>query len=106
MADKSLNRIRRQFEAIGRFAPPARRIVASLTDGGMRRARIPVAVLLILGGFFAVLPIAGFWMLPLGILFLAMDIPVLRPRVAAAAVLSRRWFRRTRAWLKHALERR
>lgn len=106
MADKSLNRIQRQFEAISRFAPPARRLVESLTKGEMRRVRLPIAVLLILGGVVGFLPVVGLWMLPLGILVLAIDVPALRPRVAAVAVLSRRWFRRAVRRLKHAAGRR
>jgi hypothetical protein len=43
-----------------------------------RWARIPVGVLLILGGFLAILPFFGLWMLPLGLILLAEDIPPLR----------------------------
>jgi hypothetical protein len=34
--------------------------------------------LLILGGIFSVLPVLGIWMLPLGLILLAEDVPVLR----------------------------
>ncbi|ACI99848.1 hypothetical protein [Rhodospirillum centenum] len=40
--------------------------------------RVPAGILLILGGFFAFLPVLGFWMLPLGLLLLAVDIPFLK----------------------------
>lgn len=43
-----------------------------------RWVRLPVAVLLIPGGFFSFLPVLGLWMLPLGLLLLAVDIPILR----------------------------
>jgi hypothetical protein len=43
-----------------------------------RWVRLPVAALLIPGGFLSFLPILGFWMLPLGLLLLAVDIPLLR----------------------------
>ena len=43
-----------------------------------RWARIPVGVLLIIGGCLAILPVFGLWMLPLGLTLLADDIPPLR----------------------------
>ena len=38
----------------------------------------PAGLLLILGGVLSFLPIRGIWMLPLGLLLLAEDLPVLR----------------------------
>ena len=43
-----------------------------------RSVRIPAAVLLIIGGCLAILPFFGLWMLPLGLILLAEDIPPLR----------------------------
>jgi hypothetical protein len=43
-----------------------------------RWLRIPAGVLLILGGLLSFLPLLGIWMLPLGLLLLAEDFPVLR----------------------------
>jgi hypothetical protein len=40
--------------------------------------RIPAGLLLIGGGVFGILPIFGLWMLPLGLLLLAEDVPLLR----------------------------
>jgi hypothetical protein len=61
-----------------------------------RWARIPAAMLLILGGMLSILPILGLWMLPLGLLLLAEDIPALhRSRVRLLDWLERRrphWF--------------
>jgi hypothetical protein len=56
-----------------------------------RWTRIPTGVLLIMGGFLGFLPFVGFWMLPLGLMLLADDIPPLR---------------RARGRLLHWLERR
>lgn len=47
-------------------------------------ARILVALLLIVGGFLSFLPILGFWMLPLGLIFIAQDIPILQPPLIRA----------------------
>jgi hypothetical protein len=40
--------------------------------------RIPAGILLICGGLLSFLPILGLWMLPLGLLLLAEDVPPLR----------------------------
>ena len=44
--------------------------------------RIPLALALILGGILGFLPILGFWMLPLGLAILALDLPFLRDPLA------------------------
>jgi hypothetical protein len=41
-------------------------------------ARLTVAFFLILGGVFSFLPMLGIWMLPLGLLFIAQDVPLLQ----------------------------
>lgn len=53
-----------------------------------RILRVAIGSLLILGGLFSFLPILGIWMLPLGMLVLSVDIPVVR-----------RWRRRFAVWL-------
>jgi hypothetical protein len=40
-----------------------------------RLLRLGLGIGLIVGGLFGFLPILGFWMLPLGIIVLAVDIP-------------------------------
>ena len=40
--------------------------------------RILLGISLIIGGVLGFLPIVGFWMLPLGIVVLSMDIPIVR----------------------------
>lgn len=47
-------------------------------------ARAPLGLLLIAGGLFGFLPILGFWMIPLGIAVVAMDI-------GAVVAAWRRW---------------
>ena len=57
----------------------------------IRFVRIPLGILLVLCGVLGFLPVLGFWMLPLGIVVLAVDVPFVR-----------HWFRgvrrRYRAW--------
>lgn len=43
--------------------------------------RTVVGVLFMIGGIFGFLPILGFWMLPLGAAFVALDIPPARRRL-------------------------
>ena len=53
--------------------------------------RIPLAVGLIVGGIFGFLPILGFWMLPLGLALLAIDLPFLQgPLARLLAAINRR----------------
>ena len=40
-----------------------------------------VGVLLMIGGVFGFLPVLGFWMFPLGIAFIALDIPFTAHRI-------------------------
>ena len=62
--------------------------------------RFPVALLLIAGGVFSFLPILGVWMLPLGLLLRAVDLPVLRGPISVLVIRGRRsgkaWLRRWR----------
>lgn len=43
-----------------------------------RVARMAIGVALIVAGLLGFLPVIGFWMLPLGLLILAVDLPVVR----------------------------
>lgn len=62
-----------------------------------RWVRIPVGVLLIVAGLLSFLPLLGLWMLPLGLLLLAQDLPFLRrPTRWMLILLERRWLRWTR----------
>lgn len=57
-----------------------------------RMVRVPAAVLLTLGGVFSFLPVLGIWMLPLGLMLVAVDVPALRPPLARMLHwLERKW---------------
>ena len=67
-------------------------MIHSLLHGRLRMVRLPAACLLILGGLLSVLPVFGLWMLPLGLLLLAVDVPRLRPYITNALIrIRRRW---------------
>jgi hypothetical protein len=58
-----------------------------------------IAVLLIGGGIFSFLPVLGLWMLPLGLLFIAQDVPILQqPLVNALQWIEAKWERVRAAW--------
>ena len=61
-------------------------------------ARIPLAILLVAGGFLSFLPVLGLWMLPLGLLLFAQDIPPLqKPMAQGLGWIERKWLERQRA---------
>lgn len=43
--------------------------------------RLVLGIVLMIGGAFGFLPVLGFWMLPLGAVLVALDIPPLRRRL-------------------------
>lgn len=43
-----------------------------------RRYRIPIGLALIIAGALGVLPVFGIWMVPVGLLLLALDVPFLQ----------------------------
>jgi hypothetical protein len=61
-------------------------------------ARIPLALIFLLGGVLSFLPVLGLWMLPLGLLLLTQDLPFLRRPTARLlgwieAAIRRGWWR-------------
>jgi hypothetical protein len=64
-------------------------------------ARIPLAILLVAGGFLSFLPVLGLWMLPLGLLLFAQDVPPLqKPMAQGLGWIERKWLERQRAKLE------
>src|ERR1700682_4897669 len=81
-------------------SPPPRpaRLFGWRRKPSSRLARIPLAILLIAGGIFSFLPLLGLWMLPLGLLLFAQDVPILRnPRARMLGWVERKWIERQRA---------
>jgi hypothetical protein len=82
----------------GKLPPRPARFVAWLRRPSSRWVRFPLALLLILGGIFSFLPVLGLWMLPLGLLLFAQDVPLLQgPLVRLLAWIERKWTERQRA---------
>ncbi|PIK68840.1 hypothetical protein CS379_32965 [Methylobacterium frigidaeris] len=73
--------------------------IAWLRAPSRRWVRIPAALLLILGGFLAILPIFGLWMLPLGLALLSEDLPGMKPALERSARwLAAKWARVVAWW--------
>jgi hypothetical protein len=93
MASKDEHKIRRRFEQFERKLP---RVIAGVIRAlrKSRWLRIPAGILFVIGGIFGALPVLGFWMLPVGLMFLALDLPFLqRPVRQALTWGERRWTR-------------
>lgn len=91
--DRKLNRLERKLPGwMGRA-------LAWLRSPSGRWVRIPAALLLIAGGFVGFLPVLGFWMVPIGLLLLAIDVPFLRrPMLKFITWLEQLWNRARRWW--------
>jgi hypothetical protein len=83
-------RFQRQFDALERLVPPLRGPMSTLRRDSWFPIRFPLALILIVGGLFSFLPVLGIWMLPLGLLLLAVDLPVLRGPISALIIRGRR----------------
>jgi hypothetical protein len=68
------------------------RLLRRLRHPDARLIRIPIGLLCIVGGIFSFLPVLGIWMLPLGLLLIALDVPFLRKPVAYSTIWGmRKW---------------
>jgi hypothetical protein len=84
------------FEA--KLSPRPARFVRWLRRPSSRLVRIPLAFLLVVGGILSFLPILGLWMLPLGLLLIAQDVPFLqKPLAEMLGWIERKWIERQRA---------
>lgn len=92
MSIRHKRRLDRQLAALTSQSPVLRRIGTSIQGKPGVLLRLPMGLLLIAGGFLAILPVFGLWMIPLGLLVLAIDLPPLRPFVSASVIrLRRKW---------------
>jgi hypothetical protein len=78
-----------------RLSPGVARRLHRLRHPSARWIRIPVGCLMIVGGLLSFLPVLGIWMLPLGLVLLAYDVPALKPLVGRTLIRGERYWR---AW--------
>jgi hypothetical protein len=101
MTNVDVRRLERRFDRLERKLPgAAARTLRRLRMRDARWVRLPAGVLLVAGGLLSFLPVLGIWMLPLGLLLLALDVPALRRPTSRAMIWGERkwiaWRRRRR----------
>ncbi len=90
-------RFERQFRYFAARVP----FLDGLRKPGWMIARLVAGLLLVVGGMLAILPILNVWMIPLGLLLLAIDLPLLQGPVTRAIISGRRTVERyRRTWLR------
>jgi hypothetical protein len=79
MAGNDDKRFEQRMDRLSRRLPwVVGRCIHWLRRPASRLVRLPVGVALVLGGLLGFLPVLGFWMVPVGLLLLAEDLPFLR----------------------------
>jgi hypothetical protein len=83
----------RELDHFEQRLPPAMvRGLRWLRKPSSRWTRIPAGTALIVGGSLSFLPILGIWMVPLGLILIAQDVPPLRsPTARLLAWINARW---------------
>jgi len=89
-AGRDQDRERRLDLLVRRLPQRLQAVVLGLRRPAARWIRIPAGLLLIVASLFSFLPILGLWMLPLGLVLLAEDVPPVR-----------RGSNRVLAWIEH-----
>lgn len=89
-AARAKARLARQFDVIKRRVPATARFVTWLQARNATIFRVQIAILMVLGGMFSFLPVLGLWMLPFGLMLLAVDLPFLQGPVTGAIIRLRR----------------
>lgn len=102
MEDKGREKLDQAYEGLEREVPDrVSRAIRWLRDPQSRWIRLPLGLLLIVGGVFGFLPILGFEFIPIGLLLIAQDIPFLREPVGSATLwLEHKWMALRDRW-KH-----
>ncbi len=92
--------LRQAFKDLERELPErVARVVRRLRHPDARWIRIPVGIIAIVGGVFSFLPVLGIWMLPLGLLLLAYDIPILRKPIGRFTIWAAWRWAKLRRWV-------
>ena len=110
MTEQGLNEIDHKAEIDRHFAwfqdklsPRMAGFVGWLRKPSSILVRIPLALVLVLGGIFSFLPVLGLWMLPLGLVLIAQDVPFLqKPMAQMLGWIERKWIARQQAKVQKA----
>jgi len=100
MADNGRDKLDQAFDGLEQEVPDRMaRAIRWLRDPRSRWLRLPLGLLLIVGGMFGFLPILGFEFIPIGLLLIAQDVPFLREPVGVFTLwLERKWAALRRWW--------
>lgn len=91
VTDRHKHRLDQHLDSWQRHLPGwAERCLRWLRKPAIRWVRIPIGLMLVVGGLLALLPVFGLWMIPLGLLLLALDLPFLRLPMRRAIVWAKR----------------
>jgi hypothetical protein len=90
---KKPDKLDRAYDGLEQEVPDrVSRAIRWLREPAHRRVRLPIGIALIVIGFFGFLPVIGFEFIPLGMLVIAQDIPVLREPVGRFTLwLEEKW---------------
>ena len=100
MSDEGRRKLDQAYEGLERETPDrVSRAIQWLRNPDSRWIRIPLGLLLIVGGVFGFLPILGFEFIPLGLLLIAQDVPFLREPVGRFTLwLEHKWVELRQWW--------
>ncbi len=100
MTDDGKDRLEQAYRGLEQEAPDrVVRAIRCLRQPQSRPWRLPLGLLLVVSGFFGILPILGFEFIPIGLLLLAQDIPFLRKPVGDLMIwLEEKWVALRRWW--------
>jgi hypothetical protein len=93
MSPQAKAQLERHIDRVEKKLPrrPAK-MLRRVRQPSARYARWAVAAALIAGGLLGFLPVLGFWMVPLGLILIAQDVPFLRPPLARVlGFIERKW---------------
>lgn len=100
MKEKGRRELELAYDGLEKEAPDrVSRAIHWLRDPKSRRIRLPLGIVLILASFGWILPVLGLELLPIGLLLIAQDVPILRKPVACLMLaLEARWARLKGWW--------
>jgi hypothetical protein len=76
--DRTLDRLEQQARL--------QKFIRWTRDPAIRRHRLPLGILCVIGGLLWFLPVLGIWLLPIGLVLIAHDVPRLRNPVARMVI--------------------
>jgi hypothetical protein len=75
-------------------------VIRNLRHPDARWIRAPLGVLFVVGGCLSILPVFGVWMIPLGLLLLAYDVPFLRKPIGRFTIWGADRWSGLKLWFK------